>query len=146
MPLSTKQVQYVNIALRAAGLADSREKKQLYLRQFADRYGRSLESTKDLSTAQFEQVLADCRDLGWTDTSNYRHDQKHRQRNVSGQLTNAQLDKIWAFGWSIFRVGGLAQRMFKQQNINRLTEYQASNLIEAMKNITDRELTVTSKS
>jgi Bacteriophage Mu, GemA protein len=143
--VSNKQLQLIHIAARQAGLIVKKDDRRyrLLLAQYKAPNGRPAKSSRQLNNSQIGDLLAICESMGF---DSGRGDTYFRDKVAAhGHLASfAQQSAILHLrgdlGWNAENLKGFIRRMTAdaRSSVAELTTKDASNIIEALKNMTIR--------
>ena len=144
--VSNKQLKLIHIAARQAGLIEKKDDRRyrLLLAHYKGSNGKPARSSKQLNNSQIEDLLAICESMGWDSGRGATH---FRDKSAAhGYLASfAQQSSILYLrgdlGWNADNLKGFICRMTAgvKFSVAELTPKEASNIIEALKNMTIRD-------
>ena len=145
--LNKKQIQLVQIAVRAAGLRgkDFEGRYRLLLGKYTQPNGTKVNSCTQLNNSQLDDVLAICEALGFRainkDANHYRLKVAKRDSFASFAQQAAIKNLAGDLGWGEFGLNGFIKRMTgrKTDCVVSISPGQAWRIIEALKTMLSRE-------
>lgn len=145
--LNKKQIQLVQIAVRAAGLRGKgfEGRYRLLLGQYTQPDGSAVTSCKQLNNSQLDDILAICESLGFRvvgkDPNHYRLKVAKREDCASFAQQAAITNLAGDLGWNEHQLNGFVERMTTRQVhcVTNISPGQAWQIIEALKNMLSRE-------
>ena len=139
---SNKQLKLIHIAARQAGLIVKKDDRRyrLLLAQYKAPNGRPARSSKQLNNSQIEDLLAICEAMGWDSGrgDTYFRDKVAAHGTFASFAQCSAIDKLRGdLGWTAENLKGFVRRMTggETSGVAELTTRQASNIIEALKNM-----------
>ncbi len=143
--VSNKQLKLIHIAARQAGLIVKRDDRRyrLLLAAYKTRDGGVASTSKQLNNSQIEDLLAICEAMGWSSGrgDTYFRDKVAARGTFASFAQCSAIDKLRGdLGWNADNLKGMIGRMtaYSKSSVAELTVRQASNIIEALKNMTIR--------
>ncbi len=142
---SNKQLKLIHIAARQAGLIVKYDDRRyrLLLAQYKTPGGGVATTSKQLNNSQIEDLLAICEAMGWDSGrgGTYFRDKVAAHGTFASFAQCSAIDKLRGdLGWNTDNLKGFIGRMtaYSKSGVAELTVRQASNIIEALKNMTLR--------
>jgi len=146
--LKPDQIRLVQVAVRAAGLRTSAHdgRYRLLLSRYKRSDGQPVASSKDLTNAQLDDLLAICEGLGWRypgKSETYCRDRARASADTHW-ATDAQREAIGHLagdlGWTTENLKGMLRRMTQERAdcLTLLTKDDAYAVIEALKAMLSR--------
>ncbi len=139
---SNKQLQLIHIAARQAGLIvkDDDRRYRLLLAQYKTRDGGVATTSKQLNNSQIEDLLAICEAMGFDSGKGptWFRDKVAARGTFASFAQCSAIDKLRGdLGWNADNLKGMIGRMtaYSKSSVAELTTRQASNIIEALKNM-----------
>lgn len=143
--VSNKQLKLIHIAARQAGLIVKKDDRRyrLLLAQYKTRDGGAATTSRQLNNSQIEDLLAICEAMGWDSGrgATYFRDKVAAHGTFASFAQCSAIDKLRGdLGWNANNLKGMIGRMtaYSKSSVAELTVRQASNIIEALKNMTLR--------
>lgn len=145
--MNKKQIQLVQIAVRAAGLRGKgfEGRYRLMLGQYTQPDGSKVTSCKQLNNSQLDDILAICESLGFRainkDANHYRLKVAKKESVASFAQQAAIKNLAGDLGWNEFQLNGFIKRMTGREVhcVTSISPGQAWRIIEALKNMVSRE-------
>ncbi len=145
--VNKKQIQLVQIAVRAAGLRGKgfEGRYRLLLGQYTQGDESAVTSCKQLNNSQLDDILAICESLGFRainkDANHYRLKVAKRDSCASFAQQAAIKNLAGDLGWNELQLNGFIERMTQRQVrcVISISPGQAWRIIEALKNMLSRE-------
>ena len=143
--VSNLQLRLIHIAARQAGLIVKKDDRRyrLLLAQYKTADGGVATTSKQLNNSQIEDLLAICESMGWDSGrgATYFRDKVAAHGTFASFAQCSAIDKLRGdLGWNAQNLKGMIGRMtaHSKSSVAELTVRQASNIIEALKNMTIR--------
>ena len=148
--LNKKQIQILQIAVRAAGIRGkgfegSYSRYRLLLGQYTGQDGSAVISCTQLNNSQLDDILAICESLGFRargkDANHYRLKAAMKNSIASFAQQAAIKNLAGDLGWNEYQLNGFIKRMTQGQVdcVISISPGQAWRIIEALKNMLSRE-------
>jgi hypothetical protein len=144
--VTNDQLKLIHLAARRAGLIDASgdRRYRLLLAQYKTPGARPVRSSKELNNFQIEDFLAICESLGFDSGKGPTHyrDLVAGRGNLSGFAQRSAIDYLRGdLGWTPEQLKGMVRRMThdRTDSLFSTTVREASNLIEALKNMLSRQ-------
>ncbi len=142
---SNKQLKLIHIAARQAGLIVKKDDRRyrLLLLHYVAPNGLPAKSSKQLNNSQIEDLLAICESMGFDSGrgDTYFRDKSARRGDLASFAQQSAIFHLRGdLGWTADNLKGFVRRMtaYSKSSVAELTVRQASNIIEALKNMTIR--------
>ena len=143
--VSNKQLKLIHTAARQAGLIVKKDDRRyrLLLAQYKTRDGGAATTSKQLNNSQIEDLLAICEAMGFDSGKGptWFRDKVAAHGTFASFAQCSAIDKLRGdLGWNADNLKGMIGRMtaYSKSSVAELTTRQASNIIEALKNMTLR--------